>query len=119
MGKKALTAAVLLAALFAVYFFGSGLIKCTSAYVEDFSVSEDGGTLTLRMGVASSAGDIGRARVHQQQGGKLYLDFYSAVGGVNVGSAPGVYRVGSTTGAVTQPFTFLVISNGIVFMIAV
>ena len=33
--------------------------------------------------VASSMGYIRKASIHRQEGGKLYLDFYSAFGGMN------------------------------------
>lgn len=73
----------ILLALFVIYFFGSGFVKNTSCFVEDFAVSDDGARITLRMGVASSMGYLRNVAVHQQQGGRLYLTCYSAFGGLN------------------------------------
>lgn len=58
-------------------------MKNTSAFVNDYTVSADGKEITLNIGVASSAGYIRDVAVHQQQGEKLYLDCYSAFGGLN------------------------------------
>lgn len=69
--------------LFAVYFIGSGFIKTSSVYVSDFSVSDDGSEITLRLSMSSSAGSVRKVAVHQQHGGKLCLDCYYAFGGIN------------------------------------
>ena len=87
MGKTvkiifAATAATVLALLL-LYFVGSGFGKVSFACIYDYSVSEDGSEITLHAGAASSAGYIRKAAVHQQYGGKLYIDFYSAFGGIN------------------------------------
>lgn len=82
--KKAV--AVILAAvivLAGVYFVGSGFLKATDVFIEDFAVSEDGAIMTLTLGVAGSAGSVRKAAIHQQQGGKMYLDCYYAFGGFN------------------------------------
>ena len=69
--------------LLLVYFVGSGFLKNSSAFIEDYSVSPDGKTITVNVGVSSSMGYIRTVSVHQQTGGKLYLDCYSAFGGLN------------------------------------
>ena len=73
----------ILSALLITYIIGSGFIKNPSVYIEDFTVSEDGKTVTIKTFVSSSVGFIRKVSVHQQFGGKLYLDCYSAFGGIN------------------------------------
>ena len=70
-------------AVFLASFIGSGFVKNTSAFIEDYTVSPDGSGITLRVGVASSKGYIRDVSVHQQEGGKLYLNCFSAFGGMN------------------------------------
>lgn len=48
-----------------------------------YSISDDGGEITLNMGVASSSGYIRKVVIHQQEGGKMYIECYSAFGGIN------------------------------------
>lgn len=82
--KKKIFAAIVIASLLAgIYLIGSGFIKNTSAFISDYRVSADGRELTIHMGVSSSAGFIRDVKVHQQQGGKMYLDCYSVFGGIN------------------------------------
>jgi len=69
--------------LFAVYFFGSGLMLQSNAYIYDYELSEDGSEMTIDVGVSTSIGYIRTVRVHQQESGKLYLNFYQAFGGIN------------------------------------
>lgn len=83
MKKRMMILAVAVLAAVGIYFIGSGFLKATSVYISDYSVSEDGTEMTVKLGVASSAGYIRKAAVHQQQGGRLYLDCYSAFGGFN------------------------------------
>lgn len=73
----------IIAAILLIYFVGSGFQKISSAYIGEYSISEDGRTITMNIGVASSIGYIRKAAVHQQSGGKLYIDCYSAFGGIN------------------------------------
>ena len=65
------------------YLTAPAFSKQGSTYITDFSVSEDGKELTITVGVAASAGYIRKVSEHQQHGGKLYLDCYSAFGGIN------------------------------------
>lgn len=71
------------AVLFAAYFFGSGFLKRTDAALAEYSVSDDGTTLTFHVIVPSSMGYI---RGFKDSGGGVkphYLTFYSAFGGLN------------------------------------
>lgn len=83
MKKKFLISAIAVIVIIAAYIFGTGFIKSQSAFIEDYSVSEDGTQMTIKVAVSSSAGHIRKVSTYQQQGGKLYLDFYSAFGGLN------------------------------------
>jgi hypothetical protein len=70
-------------ALCALYIIGSGFTKCGSAFIQDYIVSDDGTEMTITVGVGSSVGYIRKVSVHQQEGGKLYLDCIYAFGGIN------------------------------------
>lgn len=83
MKRKAFSALGIVCALLLTVFVGSGFTKNGSVFVEEYAVSPDGGTMTLRVGVSSSVGYVRSIRVHQMQGGKLYLDCYHAFGGWN------------------------------------
>ena len=83
MKKKAVLVIGIIVAVFLIYFVGSGFMKNSSVYIGDYAVSADGTEITIHTGVASSAGYIRKASINQQYGGKLYLDFYSAFGGIN------------------------------------
>lgn len=83
MKRKIGIAAIVILAVYAVYFFGTGFLKIGAAYIGDYTVSEDGSEITLDIGVAASAGFIRSAKIHQQEGGKLYIDCYAAFGGFN------------------------------------
>ena len=89
MKKKCLAAVLVFAALLACYLFGTGFMKNGAVYVADFAVSEDGSMITLNVGVGVSAGYVRKLAVHQQAGGKLYLDPYYAFGGFNGSPARG------------------------------
>lgn len=79
----AVIALTILAALTALYVIVPGVTKQGNAYIADYSVSEDGTEMTITVGVSTSVGYIRKVSEHQQQGGKLYLDCYSAFGGLN------------------------------------
>ena len=83
MKRKAFFALGIVCALLLAIFVGSGFTKNGSVFVEEYTVSPDGETMTLRVGVSSSMGYVRSLRVHQKQGGKLYLDGYHAFGGWN------------------------------------
>ena len=83
MKKKVFAVLGVIIALILIYLVGSGFMKNTSASITDYYVSDDGKEITISVGVASSMGYIRDVSVHQQHGGKLYLDCYSAFGGLN------------------------------------
>ena len=70
-----------------------GFLRNGSVYMDGYSVSGDGREITLDIGVAASRGYIRKAAVSQQYGGKLYIDCYSAFGGINgrIGAKKQVY----------------------------
>ena len=84
MKKKTLLIILgILLVLFVLYFFGTGLHKNTTVFIEDFSVSEDGTALTLKTADASSAGYIRKLAVKSNEDGVMKLDAYAAFGGFN------------------------------------
>ncbi len=83
MKKKVFVVIGIVLVLSLIYFAGSGFMKNTSAFINDYSVSADGKEITINVGEPSSMGHIRDVKVHQKQGGKLYLDCYSAFGGLN------------------------------------
>jgi len=85
MKKKKFVVIVLaiIVALTALYIITPGFSKQGNVYIADFSASEDGTEMTITIGVSSSIGYVRNIAAHQQQGGKLYLDCYSAFGGIN------------------------------------
>ncbi len=83
MKKKCILAVIVVLAVFFTYFIGSGFLKNASVYIDKYEISEDGREITLGIGTLASVGYIREAAVHQQEGGHLYIDFYSAFGGIN------------------------------------
>lgn len=74
-----LAALVLLAVL---WFVGTGFIKCESVSMGNFTVSEDGKTLTFNAGVTTSMGYIRGFRAERVENAQ-YLTFYNTFGGLN------------------------------------
>ena len=70
-------------ALTAVYIIAPGFSKQGNVYITDYSISEDGTEITINVGVSTSIGYVRKVSEYQQHGGKLYLDCYSAFGGIN------------------------------------
>ena len=83
MKKTVIIIICVIVGLIGLYIFGSGFMKESGAFIEDYTVSSDGSELTIKVGVASSIGYIRKVSIHQQESGKLYLDCYSAFGGIN------------------------------------
>ena len=83
MKKKSFRVIVIILVLIILYFVVPGFMKNQSVVIDGYTVSADGKEITLNVSVASSMGYIRNVKIHQQQGGKLYLDFYSAFGGPN------------------------------------
>lgn len=75
-------AVIVLLLLAAAYLFGFGLSPRYDVHITDYWVSSDGKALTFNVGVSSPAGYVRKVE-WTQSGGKLYLDFYPAFGGVN------------------------------------
>ena len=86
MKKKLLTVlAIVLGVIIlfnGAYIIGSGFTKITS-YISDYTVSDDGTEMTIKVGVISSIGYVRKVAAHQGEDGRLYLDCYSAFGGIN------------------------------------
>ncbi len=81
--KKIVTITVLLIILFLSYFIGSGFTENTNVVIHNYSVSEDGKTLTFETMIPSS---IGYTRGFKDSGGGViphYLTFYNTFGGIN------------------------------------
>lgn len=83
MKKVIIIIAAVAVVIAGVFIIGSGFKKESSAYISSFSVSEDGTEMTINVAVGNSVGFIRDVKVHQQEGGKLYLDCYAAFGGFN------------------------------------
>ena len=81
--KVAVITLAIVVALAALYVIAPGFTKQGNTYIADYSVSEDGTEMTITVGVSSSIGYVRKVSEHQQHGGKLYLDCYSAFGGIN------------------------------------
>lgn len=81
--KKLLIVLLVLLALYLTYFFGIGFTKMGSVSVPAYRVAEDGSEITLYVGVSSSAGFVRKAEVSSRMGGRMYVDFYPAFGGIN------------------------------------
>lgn len=74
---------VVVVALSALYFVGTGFMERSDVYLGDYSVSEDGTELTFNASVASSMWFI---RGYKDEGGGVkphQLTFYSTFGGLN------------------------------------
>src|SRR5699024_10200380 len=81
--KAAVIVLAIIVALAGLYVIAPGVTKQGNAYIVDYCVSEDGTEMTITVGVSTSIGYIRKVSEHQQHGGKLYLDCYSAFGGIN------------------------------------
>ena len=83
LSRIILIALAVIVVLSAAYLVAPGFAKMGNVYITDFRVSEDGSEMTITVGVYTSIGYVRKVSVHQQHGGKLYLDCYSAFGGIN------------------------------------
>ena len=83
MKKKMFLTLAVIAVLMISMFICTGFHKRTDVVLFDYSVSEDGSTISLEIQVASSMGYI---RGFKDKGGGVkphYLTFYSTFGGLN------------------------------------
>lgn len=74
---------VIIVALCAIYFIGTGFQEASNEVLVDYTVSEDGTELTFRVSTWES---IGYVRGFQDKGGGVkphYLTFYHTFGGIN------------------------------------
>ena len=83
LSRTILIALAVIVVLSAAYLVAPGFAKMGNVYITDFRVSENGSEMTITVGVSTSIGYVRKVSVHQQHGGKLYLDCYSAFGGIN------------------------------------
>ena len=82
MKKKIIVVIAIICILLAGFLVGTGFQKRTDVVLFDYSVSEDGTTITLNVGVPTSVGYI---RGFKDNGGGVkphYLTFYSTFGGI-------------------------------------
>lgn len=83
MKKKIFVGIVLLAALLSVFLIGTGFHKRTDVVLVDYTVSEDGTSISMGVLVPASMGYV---RGFKDKGGGVkphYLIFYSTFGGLN------------------------------------
>jgi hypothetical protein len=73
---------IVFAVIAAVYLVGTGLLKRTDVVIGEYTLSEDGETMTVNAGPAGSMGYIREVSV-KRDGDRLCLIFYSAFGGLN------------------------------------
>lgn len=83
MKRSIIWLVIIIILLAAAYMILPGFTKVGSAYIADYTVSADGTSITLTVGVGSSMGFIRDVAIHQQYGGRMYLDCYAAFGGLN------------------------------------
>lgn len=69
---------IVIAIILGIWFLSTGRAR-TDVYLKDFKVSEDGKTMTLRVGVSSSAGYV-RKMKRTSGGTNYYYTFYSTYG---------------------------------------
>ena len=85
--KKALKAVAIALAIAVVLAAGDfvipGFTRLSNVYISDFSLSDDGKEMTITVGVSTSMGYTRDLSVKKGEKGKMYLDFYSAFGGIN------------------------------------
>lgn len=82
MKNKILAAAAAAALAAVVFVIAAGFTQRSDVALTGYTVSEDGRSLTVQVGVTGSAGYI-RSCKAKFQGENLYLSFYSTFGGFN------------------------------------
>ena len=73
---------VVLVLIALVIIVGSGFDARGDVTLSDFSTEDDGGAVTVEVGVSSPMGYVRTAK-ERQEGDSLYVTFYSAFGGHN------------------------------------
>ena len=74
---------IILAAMCAIYFIGSGFLVRSDVGLWDYAVSSSGNEMTVQLGVMSSAGYTRHIRNISEDPAKIKLKCYSAFGGIN------------------------------------
>lgn len=74
---------IIVVALLGMYMLLTGFYRMSDAYIGEYTVAEDGGEITIEVGVAGSIGYIRNVAVNKQEDGIMYLDCYAAFGGIN------------------------------------
>lgn len=77
--KKRIVLATILTIIVALGLLLSTGGKMAGVFLDDYSVSEDGKVMTLKVGVASSMGYVRTYKAKQDEN-KIYLTFYSTFG---------------------------------------
>ena len=92
---------IVLAVVAAVYLVGTGLLKRTDVVIGEYTLSEDGETMTVNAGPAGSMGYIREVSV-KRDGDRLCMVFYSAFGGLNSSLGAKNQFTFSVSGEVTE-----------------
>lgn len=83
MKKKSLIIiSILVIAIVMILFIRTGFVKRTDVYLADYSLSKDGLSMIMDIGIANSMGYT-RGYTTKQGGDNKYITFYSAFGGLN------------------------------------
>lgn len=83
MKRKMCIGAIFMLIIVCAWMICTGYSYETSAYISEFSVSEDGGEIEFSVGVGSSMGYVRGFKDIGGGGKPHYLKFYSAWGGFN------------------------------------
>ena len=81
--RKRIWIAAAVIVLAVAYVLLPGFMRQGDGFIADYALSEDGNSMTTRIGKTASAGYIRKVEAQPQQGDRLYLDCYAAFGGVN------------------------------------
>ena len=92
---------VVVVAIVAIYLVGTGLLKRTDVVINEYALSEDAETMTVKAGPAGSMGYIRDVSV-KRDGNRLCLVFYSAFGGLNSSLGARNQFAFSVSGEVTE-----------------
>ena len=66
-----------------IYMIMAGCSKVSDAFIGEYTVTEDGKEMTVRIGVAGSFGGVSSMKAKKEADGIMYLDCYSAYNGFN------------------------------------
>lgn len=80
--KRVIAIILVVLVLGAAYAIVPGMFRCGSPYLGEYSLAEDGTSMTANIASSSSMGYIRRVKTHTD-GDVLLLDCYNAFGGIN------------------------------------